>query len=117
MSLPEWVIPFKESPREIKCIGGKYYKYEVCYRYDPEKKRTIDLFPKTTSAANFGVIVNIEKRMFHICLLFNIDNILQILRRSVFGNRSNKEDTGSTGKNNREGWIHSPPGRTNLEKN
>ncbi|MDR2681734.1 MAG: hypothetical protein LBB29_01650 [Holosporaceae bacterium] len=41
MSLPEWVLPFKEPNTTIKCIKGLYYKYEVCYRYDPEKKRSV----------------------------------------------------------------------------
>jgi transposase len=41
MSLPEWVLPFKEPRTEIKCINKHYYKYEVKYIYDKEKKRTI----------------------------------------------------------------------------
>jgi len=40
MYLPEWVQPFKAPRTEIKCIKGAYYKYEVSYRYNKEKKRT-----------------------------------------------------------------------------
>ena len=40
MYLPKWVLPFKEPKTEIKCIKGGYYKYEVRYQYNPEKKRT-----------------------------------------------------------------------------
>ena len=41
MSLPDWVIPFKEPRTEIKCIKGKYYKYSVKHVYDPIKKRSV----------------------------------------------------------------------------
>jgi hypothetical protein len=41
MSLPDWVLPFKEPNTTIKCIKGLYYKYEVHYRYDPQKKRSV----------------------------------------------------------------------------
>lgn len=40
MYLPEWTQPFKEPRTEIKCINGIYYKYEVKYKYNKEKKRT-----------------------------------------------------------------------------
>ena len=40
MYLPEWVIPFKESRTEIRCIKGIYYKYEVRYQYNKLKKKT-----------------------------------------------------------------------------
>lgn len=40
MYLPEWVIPFKESRTEIRCIKGIYYKYEVRYQYNKQKKKT-----------------------------------------------------------------------------
>jgi hypothetical protein len=43
MKLPEWVVPFKEPHTAIKLIKGGYYKYEVSYRYDPSKKRTIPI--------------------------------------------------------------------------
>jgi transposase len=39
MSLPSWVIPFKEPRTVIKCIKGHYYKYEVTYPYDKRYKR------------------------------------------------------------------------------
>jgi len=40
MSLPQWVLPFKERKTEIKLVSGGYYKYAVEYKYNPEKKRT-----------------------------------------------------------------------------
>lgn len=40
MSLPEWVQQFREPKTEIKIVKGAYYKYEVHYKYNPEKKRT-----------------------------------------------------------------------------
>ncbi|GLU54722.1 transposase [Dyadobacter frigoris] len=40
MYLPDWVLPFKEPKTEIKLINGCYYKYEVRYQYNKEKKRT-----------------------------------------------------------------------------
>jgi hypothetical protein len=41
MPLPHWVIPFREPHTEIKLIKGAYYKYQVSYAYDPDKKRTV----------------------------------------------------------------------------
>ena len=41
MSLPEWINQYKEPRTEIKKINDRYYKYEVKYVYDKEKKRTI----------------------------------------------------------------------------
>jgi hypothetical protein len=41
MSLPSWILPFKEPHTTIKRIKGIYYKYEVSYHYDPGKKRTM----------------------------------------------------------------------------
>ncbi len=40
MYLPEWVQKFKEPRTEIKKIAGRFYKYEVEYKYCPETKRT-----------------------------------------------------------------------------
>lgn len=40
MSLPAWVLPYKEPKTEIKCINGHFYKYAVEYRYNADKKRT-----------------------------------------------------------------------------
>lgn len=40
MSLPDWVLKFREPKTEIKFIGNNYYKYAVEYRYNPSKKRT-----------------------------------------------------------------------------
>jgi hypothetical protein len=41
MSLPPWILPFKEPHTTIKLIKGAYYKYAVTYHYDPTRKRTI----------------------------------------------------------------------------
>jgi hypothetical protein len=40
MSLPSWVVPFKEAKTEIRLINGVYYKYAVDYKYNPTRKRT-----------------------------------------------------------------------------
>lgn len=40
MSLPSWVAQHKEPKTEIKLIKGGYYKYQIDYRYNPDKKRT-----------------------------------------------------------------------------
>lgn len=40
MYLPEWAQKHKEPRTEIKCIKGAYYKYEVRYQYNKDKKRT-----------------------------------------------------------------------------
>ncbi|GHU17491.1 hypothetical protein FACS189472_04460 [Alphaproteobacteria bacterium] len=45
MSLPKWIEPFKEPRTAIKCIKSKYYKCEVRYCYDAERKRSMQ---KTT---------------------------------------------------------------------
>ena len=57
MYLPEWAQKFKEPRTEIKCIKGAYYKYEVRYQYNKEKKRTdkitVRLLGKLTEAEGF----------------------------------------------------------------
>jgi hypothetical protein len=57
MYLPEWAQKFKEPRTEIKCIKGKYYKYEVSHKYDPERKRsvkkTVRLLGKITEKDGF----------------------------------------------------------------
>jgi hypothetical protein len=40
MYLPDWIQPFKEPRTEIRIINGAYYKYEVRYQYNVQKKRT-----------------------------------------------------------------------------
>ena len=40
MYLPEWITPHKEPRTEIRCIKGNFYKYEVRYEYNKDKKRT-----------------------------------------------------------------------------
>jgi hypothetical protein len=41
MYLPEWINQHKEPRTEIKKLSGRYYKYEVKYVYEKEKKRTV----------------------------------------------------------------------------
>jgi hypothetical protein len=41
MYLPEWINKHKEPRTEIKKLKGRYYKYEVKYVYEKEKKRTV----------------------------------------------------------------------------
>lgn len=41
MYLPEWIEQYKEPRTEIKKINNRFYKYEVKYVYDKEKKRTV----------------------------------------------------------------------------
>jgi len=57
MSLPAWVLPFKEPRTEIRCIKGMFYKYQVSYPYSPEKKRsikkTVRLLGKITEQEGF----------------------------------------------------------------
>jgi transposase len=40
MSMPSWVLKYKEPKTEIKYINSCYYKYQVSYKYNKEKKRT-----------------------------------------------------------------------------
>jgi transposase len=40
MYLPEWVQKFKEPRTEIKKINNSFYKYEVAFIYNKEKKKT-----------------------------------------------------------------------------
>jgi transposase len=40
MSTPAWVLKFREPKTEIKCINACYYKYQVFYKYNKEKRRT-----------------------------------------------------------------------------
>ncbi|WP_162923627.1 transposase [Arachidicoccus soli] len=57
MYLPPWAQQFKEPRTEIKCIKGAYYKYEVRYQYNKDKKRTdkitVRLLGKITQAEGF----------------------------------------------------------------
>jgi len=57
MYLPEWALPYKESRTEIRCIKGIYYKYEVRYEYNKDKKRTdkitVRLMGKITEKEGF----------------------------------------------------------------
>jgi hypothetical protein len=40
MYLPEWIQKFKEPRAEIRLINGTFYKYQVQYSYDRQKKRS-----------------------------------------------------------------------------
>ena len=57
MYLPEWVQKFKEPRTEIKKIGNHFYKYQVEYRYNKNKKRTdkvtVGLLGKITQEEGF----------------------------------------------------------------
>ena len=41
MYLPDWIQKYKEPRTEIKKLGNRFYKYEVTFIYNKEKKRTI----------------------------------------------------------------------------
>lgn len=57
MYLPEWIQEYKEPRTEIRLIKGTYYKYEVRYQYNKEKKRTdkitVRLLGKITEKEGF----------------------------------------------------------------
>jgi len=40
MYLPEWIQKHKEPRTEIKRIKNGFYKYEVAFVYNKEKKKT-----------------------------------------------------------------------------
>ena len=40
MYLPNWMQKYKERRREIKRVKNGYYKYEVAFVYNKEKKKT-----------------------------------------------------------------------------
>jgi hypothetical protein len=69
MSLPDWVLPFREPNTTIKCVKGFYYKYEVHYRYDPEKKRSVTksirLLGKITQ--NEGFVLSSKNKLREEC--------------------------------------------------
>jgi hypothetical protein len=57
MYLPEWIQKHKEARTEIKRIGNGFYKYEVAFVYNKEKKKTekktIRLLGKITEKDGF----------------------------------------------------------------
>jgi transposase len=57
MYLPDWIQEYKEPHTEIKRINNGFYKYEVSYVYNKEKKRTekktIRLLGKITEKGGF----------------------------------------------------------------
>ena len=57
MYLPEWIQKFKEPRTELKKVGGHFYKYQVEYCYNKNKKRTdkitVGLLGKITQEEGF----------------------------------------------------------------
>jgi len=57
MYLPDWIQKYKEPRTEIKKIGNGFYKYEVAFVYNKEKKKTekktIRLLGKITEKEGF----------------------------------------------------------------
>ncbi|MDR0833127.1 MAG: transposase [Candidatus Symbiothrix sp.] len=57
MYLPEWIQQYKEPRTEIRFINGTFYKYQVNYVYDKQKKRsakkTVCLLGKITQTEGF----------------------------------------------------------------
>ena len=57
MYLPDWIQKFKEPRTEIKRIKNGFYKYEVAFVYNKEKKKTekktIRLLGKITEKEGF----------------------------------------------------------------
>src|SRR5215469_15621918 len=57
MYLPDWIQKYKEPRTEIKRIGNGFYKYEVAFVYNKEKKKTekktIRLLGKITEKEGF----------------------------------------------------------------
>ena len=57
MYLPDWMQAYKEPRTEIKRINNGFYKYEVAFVYNKEKKRTekktIRLLGKITEKEGF----------------------------------------------------------------
>ena len=41
MYLPDWIQKYKEPRTEIKRIKNGFYKYEVDFLYNKEKKKTV----------------------------------------------------------------------------
>lgn len=87
MYLPEWILPFKEPRTEIRLINGTFYKYQVEYKYNPQKKRsdkkTICLLGKITEENGFiasdkdtirqkaSTIPNVDIKTFGVYNLFS----------------------------------------------
>jgi len=69
MQSPEWLNQFREPRTEIKKISGRYYKYEVKYVYNKEKKRTIKktgrMLGKITEDKGFQPSEKDEFRMYY----------------------------------------------------
>ncbi|GHT99276.1 hypothetical protein FACS1894126_5430 [Alphaproteobacteria bacterium] len=108
MYLPEWAQKFKESRTEIKCIKGKYYKYEVSHKYDPERKRSVKktgrLLGKITEKDGFvpssknllrdaiKELPKVDIKIYGIYALFNEllkDEIVSL--KSVFGDKTSEQ--------------------------
>lgn len=80
MYLPEWVQKFKEPKTGIKKVGGHFYKYQVEYRYDKQKRRTdkitVGLLGKITEQDGF---IPSKKHL----LKKNAERSIDPLRRSI----------------------------------
>ena len=65
MYLPEWAQKHKEKYTEIRRINNGFYKYEVAFVYNKEKKKTekktIRLLGKITEKDGF--IIPIKKKV------------------------------------------------------
>jgi hypothetical protein len=67
MYLPEWIQKYKEPRTEIRLINGTFYKYQVEYVYDKQKKRsakkTVCLLGKITEKEGFAPSSKNELRL------------------------------------------------------
>lgn len=84
MYLPEWVQKFKEPKTEIKKVGGHFYKYQVEYRYNKQKRRTdkitVGLLGKITEQDGF---IPSEKHLFKKNAERSIDPLLRSISRCM----------------------------------
>jgi transposase len=88
MSLPIWVLKHKEPKTEIKLINDCYYKYQVSYKYNKEKKRTDKVTGQLLGKLDEGLgfvksdknairqqakavaLPNVDIKNYGVCLLF-----------------------------------------------
>jgi transposase len=88
MNIPAWVLKHKEPKTEIKFINACFYKYQVSYKYNKDKKRTDkitgQLLGKIDEALGFiksdkhtireqakaVVLPKVDIKNYGICLLF-----------------------------------------------
>lgn len=55
---PSWVTKFREPGREVRYIRGRYYLYEISYRYDSTRKRSIKVTGKSLGTITKEGLVN-----------------------------------------------------------